>query len=213
MFSPYCLALILGSYGWGSLSFAILVTRLWSGQDIRTLGNRNAGAANVARSVGLLPAVLVGGLDASKGALPIWIAREYGLGETCAIASAIAAVLGHCFPLFFRFRGGKGLAAALGALLALTPLETLLVLPVLGVIYLVITGSSVTGSLIALALLTGLQIWRGYPGVIVIAPTLFLLTMGICSLPDAVRTWRSSADKRHVIAFWLYPRRRRSTSS
>ncbi len=112
----FCPLLILGSYLLGSVSSAILVTRLWTGKDIRSLGNRNAGAANVARWVRLLPAALVSVVDFSKGALPVYVAQRLGLGDACALSGAVAAVVGHSYPLYFRFRGGKGLAASLGVL-------------------------------------------------------------------------------------------------
>lgn len=75
----YCPLLVIGGYLFGSVSSAILVTWLWVRKDIRTLGNRNAGAANVARSVGLLPAACVAIVDFSKGALPVLATRWLGL--------------------------------------------------------------------------------------------------------------------------------------
>lgn len=202
----YCPLLVIGSYLLGSVSSAILVTRLWTRQDIRSLGNRNAGAANVGRSVGLLPAALVVILDFAKGAVPVLVAHGLYLNETCALAGAIVAVIGHSFPLYFRFRGGKGLAASLGALLVLTPFETLLVLPVLGLVYLVITGSAVTGAIVALGLLIGLNYWRSYPLVIVLAPLAFLVTMAFCTIPQILHDWRQRANKADLFLYWFSPR-------
>lgn len=204
-FWPHLL-LILGSYLFGSISSAILITRLWTGQDIRTLGNRNAGAANVARSVGIWPAVCVGLVDFSKGALPVFIARWLELGEIWSLAGAVAAVIGHSYPIYFRFRGGKGLATSLGALLALTPLETLLVLPVLGVVYLVITGSAVTGALVGLLLLMGLNYWRGYSPVVVLAPLILLVTMGFCTIPQILHDWARRPNAGKLFLHWLSPK-------
>ncbi len=201
-----CPLLILGSYLLGSVSSAILVTRLWTGKDIRTLGNRNAGGANVARSVGLLPAALVSLADFSKGALPVYAAHRLGLGDACALGGAVAAVIGHSYPLYFRFRGGKGLAASLGALLVFTPFETLLVLPVLGLVYLVITGSAVTGALVSLSLLIGLNLWRGRPLIVVLAPLVLLVVMGLCTIPQMLLDWRERADKKRLLAYWLSPK-------
>jgi glycerol-3-phosphate acyltransferase PlsY len=185
--SILCIILISASYLIGSISSAILVTRIWTGKDIRNLGNGNAGAANVGRSVGILPASLVVIFDFSKGALPVLAGGSMGLSEGCALAGAVAAVLGHSYPIYFHFRGGKGLAAALGALLALTPWETFLVLPVLGYVYLVLTGSAVSGALAALLFLVGLDIWRGHPLVIILSPLVLLLAVGIGSLPEIIR--------------------------
>ncbi len=201
-----CAILISGGYLLGSISSAILVTRIWTGKDIRTLGNGNAGAANVGRSVGLLPASLVVLFDFSKGALPVLVGQSMGLSEGCTLAGAVAAVLGHSYPIYFHFRGGKGLAAALGALLALTPWETFLVLPVLGFVYLVLTGSAVTGALVSLLLLTGLNIWRDYSLVVILSPVVLLVAVGLGSLPEAIQGWRKQADKERLISDWLNPK-------
>lgn len=202
----YCTLLAIGGYLLGSASSAILITRLWTGKDIRALGNRNAGGANVARSVGLAPAAIVVLFDISKGALPIMIAHLLGLTEACGISGAVAAVLGHSYPLYFRFRGGQGLTVSLGALLALTPFETLLILPVLGMLYLVVTGSAVISAATALIFLVGLNLWRGYPLIIVLSPLIFLGTMGLCTLPHAISEWRQHPDNRSVVIQWLSPK-------
>jgi acyl-phosphate glycerol 3-phosphate acyltransferase len=208
-----CFLLVTGSYLLGSASSAILVTWLWLGKDIRTLGNRNAGAANVARSVGLLPAAVVTIADFSKGALPVLIGHWLGLSDTCTLVGSVAAVIGHSYPLYFRFRGGKGLAASLGAMLIFTPFETLLVLPVLGLVYLVITGSAVTGGLVAFGLLIVLNIWRGYPLVIILAPLVLLVTLGLCTIPQIIHDWRLRADKGELLLYWLSPKERSAQTS
>lgn len=201
-----CSLLVIASYLLGSISSAILVTRIWCGKDIRTLGNNNAGAANVARTVGLLPAAIVVVFDFSKGAIPVFAARLLGLSDACALGGAIAAVIGHSYPIYFRLRGGKGMAASLGALLAFTPFETLLVLPVLGLVYLVITGSAVTGAIVSLSLLIGLNLWRGYPLVVALAPLALLVTMGLCIIPQAISDWRQRADKKRLLTHWFTPK-------
>lgn len=202
----HCFILLTGSYLLGSISPAILVTWLWVRKDIRTLGNRNAGAANVARNVGILPAAIVVVADFAKGAIPVLVARWFGLTDLCALLGAALAVIGHSFPVFFRFRGGKGLAATLGALLVLTPLETFLVLPILGLVYLVITGSAVTGAIVALGLLIGLNYWRGYPLILALAPLALLVTMALCAIPQILSDWRQREDKAKLFLYWLSPR-------
>jgi acyl-phosphate glycerol 3-phosphate acyltransferase len=197
---------VAGAYLFGSISSAILITRLWTGKDIRTLGNRNAGAANVARSVGIWPAVCVGLVDFSKGALPVLVARALGLGKTWALVGAAVAVIGHSYPVYFRFRGGKGLATSLGALLALTPLETLLILPVLGVVYLILTGSAVSGALVGLLLLVGLNWWRGYSPVVVLSPLILLLVMGLCTIPQVLYDWARRPNAGKLLCYWLSPK-------
>ncbi|MGB9592236.1 MAG: glycerol-3-phosphate acyltransferase, partial [Candidatus Kryptoniota bacterium] len=203
---PVCPLLIGVSYLVGSISSAILVTKLWIGKDIRTLGNGNAGTANVARSVGILPAAIVLFVDFSKGAFPVLTAHQLKLHDACGLAGAIAAVIGHSYPIYFRFRGGKGLAASLGALITLSPLETLLVLPVLGLVYLVITGSAVTGAIISFLLLIGLNMWKRQPLIIIFAPLMLLLTMGLCTIPQIIQDWHTRADRKRLFEYWLSPK-------
>lgn len=201
-----CVGLVVGSYLAGSLSSAILVTRLWSGKDLHALGNHQISVVNVTRSVGLFPAVMVGAMDLLKGALPVLGAQFLGLGYACALSGAISAVVGHSYPLYFHFRGGKGLAVSIGALLIFTPTETLLVLPVMGLVYMAITGSLVSGTLVSFALLVGLNVWRGYPWIVSLAPLALLLTMGICSIPQTLLEWKARSDKKRLIAQWLSPK-------
>jgi acyl-phosphate glycerol 3-phosphate acyltransferase len=200
-----CVVVIFGSYLLGSVSSAILITRVWTGKDIRLMGNKNAGTMNVVRSVGIFPATLVIVFDFLKGAIPILASQTLGLGETCALAGAASAIVGHSYPVYFHFRGGKGLAASIGALLVLTPVETLLMLPILGVVFLLITGSAVTGALVAFSFLIALNIWRGYSLAIILSPLVFLVVMGLCSIPDVLQGWHKNADKKKLIAYWLNP--------
>ncbi|HOD73592.1 MAG TPA: glycerol-3-phosphate acyltransferase [Candidatus Bipolaricaulis anaerobius] len=113
-------AVVLG-YLLGSLPGALIVGKL-RGVNPRTVGTGNPGAANVYRKLGRGWGILVGCWDAVKGILPVWIARALGIGPWWAAAAAAAAVAGHNWPLFFHFRGGKGVATTLGAALALDPL-------------------------------------------------------------------------------------------
>lgn len=117
------MAAIGGSYLLGSLSFAVLVSRLFGLADPRSYGSRNPGATNVLRSGSKLAAGLTLLGDAAKGAVAVWLVRgfgpSFGLGETAFAAAALAAFAGHLYPLFFGFKGGKGVATFLGALLAL----------------------------------------------------------------------------------------------
>ncbi|XVJ70828.1 MAG: glycerol-3-phosphate 1-O-acyltransferase PlsY [Rhizobacter sp.] len=110
----------------GSLSFAVIVSRLMGLGDPRSYGSGNPGATNVLRSGNKLAAILTLALDALKGYLPVlavvlWGA-PYGLGEGTAAAVGLAAFLGHLWPVFFRFQGGKGVATAAGVMFGLNPL-------------------------------------------------------------------------------------------
>lgn len=190
---------LLLAYLLGAFPFAYLFTRWITGQDIRTLGNRNAGAANVFRVVSRPAGALVSLLDIGKGVAGVGLMRAAGLGGWWPLAGGVAAVLGHCFPVYLGFRGGRGLAASLGTLLALMPLETAIILPLLGLIYIVLTGSSVTGAIISFICLVGLAWWRGQPLPHVLAPLALLLTMGVRVIPVGLRAWRRVTDKRRLL--------------
>jgi len=113
--------LLAVAYLLGSLPFAVLVTRALQRPDPRTYGSGNPGATNVLRGAGRAAAALTLLGDAGKGALAVWVGRIAGGGETLALACGAAAFLGHLFPVFLRFRGGKGVATFLGVLLAFEP--------------------------------------------------------------------------------------------
>ena len=116
---------LLGGYLVGSLSFAVIVSRVMGLADPRSYGSGNPGATNVLRSGSKAAAVLTLALDALKGYLPVLLVLLYGprfgLGEGTAAFTGLAAFLGHLWPLYFRFQGGKGVATAAGALMAINP--------------------------------------------------------------------------------------------
>lgn len=121
-FSPLLVwaAAVLAAYLIGSLSFAVIVSRLMGLNDPRSYGSKNPGATNVLRSGNKLAAVATLLLDAVKGWLPMalvqWQGAAYGLGDGALAAVGLAAFLGHLFPVFFSFKGGKGVATAAGVL-------------------------------------------------------------------------------------------------
>ncbi len=117
--------LVLLAYLIGSLSFALLLVRWRTGRDIRTEGSGNAGATNVLRSHGKALGITVAVLDIAKGAFPVWLVRQVTADPRYAAAAGLAAILGHVFPLYSGFRGGKGVATAIGAFLVLAPLAAL----------------------------------------------------------------------------------------
>lgn len=123
------LLLLLGGYLLGAVPFGLLIG--WArGVDVRRLGSGNIGATNVLRVVGKAEAAGTLLLDGVKGAAPVLLARALTLGDGWAAAAGLAAFLGHCFPVFLRFRGGKGVATALGAVLAALPVVGLTALAV-----------------------------------------------------------------------------------
>ena len=117
------LAAVVAAYLIGSLSFAVIVSRMMGLQDPRTYGSQNPGATNVLRSGSKAAAVLTLLLDAVKGWLPVfWVQRLPGMDLDAVVAAcALAAFAGHVWPVFFRFKGGKGVATAAGVLFGLEP--------------------------------------------------------------------------------------------
>ena len=113
-----CAALIL-AYLLGSVSAAIIVCRLMGLPDPRTDGSGNPGTTNVLRIGGKPAALLTLAGDMLKGVIPVLVAREYGMSDVLLSAVGVAAFLGHLYPVFFRFEGGKGVATALGVMLTL----------------------------------------------------------------------------------------------
>ena len=119
----------LGGYLVGSLSFAVIVSRAMGLADPRSYGSGNPGATNVLRSGSKAAAILTLALDALKGGVPVlgarWLAARFGIGgdalEWSAALAGLGAFLGHLWPLYFRFKGGKGVATAAGVLLAINP--------------------------------------------------------------------------------------------
>ena len=112
-------AYALGGYLAGSIPFAVLVSRALQLPDPRTYGSKNIGATNVLRSGNRIAALLTLIGDAAKGWAAVLVARALGASEEILAIVAIAALLGHAFPVWLRFRGGKGVATAAGVLIAL----------------------------------------------------------------------------------------------
>ena len=111
--------LVVGGYLFGSISTAIIVCKLMGLPDPRTVGSRNPGATNVARHGGKKAAALTLAGDMLKGLVPVLIARALHADPTILAATALAAFLGHLYPVFFGFQGGKGVATALGVIYGL----------------------------------------------------------------------------------------------
>jgi acyl phosphate:glycerol-3-phosphate acyltransferase len=120
--SSTLLIIPVASYLLGSIPFGVLFTRLFGGGDVRRVGSGNIGATNVARAAGPVAAILTLLCDFAKGAVPVWLAgRISNENATWMMIAALAALLGHCFPIWLGFRGGKGVATAAGAFLMLCP--------------------------------------------------------------------------------------------
>ncbi|MDH4068451.1 MAG: glycerol-3-phosphate acyltransferase, partial [Dehalococcoidia bacterium] len=118
------LGVIIG-YLLGSIPTAYIVSRVRTGIDIRTIGSGNMGGANVMREIGTREGVFVGLFDIAKGAGAILIAQGLNVSELWIFGAGFAAVVGHSFPVFAGFRGGRGSATIIGIFLVLAPMATL----------------------------------------------------------------------------------------
>ncbi len=118
--------LLLAGYLLGSIPFGLILSRVLGGKDVRQHGSGNIGATNVSRVVGPLAGVLTLLLDAAKGASAVWLAaRVTDHSARAMMLTGLAALVGHCYPVWLRFEGGKGVATALGIFTALCPLAAL----------------------------------------------------------------------------------------
>ncbi len=153
-FQPAITLALLLTYLIGSLPFGYILAKYLLGKDVRASGSGNIGATNVARVVGKKLGALTLFLDLSKGLLPVLTTKALGLDGPWLGAIALAAVLGHCFPVYLRFHGGKGVATGLGVFIALNPIAA----AVGGLAYLATFLLSHVSALGSFALLAGVVI-------------------------------------------------------
>jgi glycerol-3-phosphate acyltransferase PlsY len=160
-------AVIIAAYLIGSIPFALILARRW-GADLRVVGSGNLGAANVMRASGVTAGLLVAILDMSKGAASVWMAARIGEGTPLPAAAGLAAIIGHIYPIWLRFRGGKGVATACGVFSILTPLA---VPPALALFAIVVwlTKYISLGSVVASLALPPLAYAFGSPAAAVVA--------------------------------------------
>jgi glycerol-3-phosphate acyltransferase PlsY len=157
------LAILAGCYLLGSIPFGFVICRLQGGADIRQTGSGNIGATNVVRAAGWAAGLLTLALDIAKGYVAVWVASRLTAGEPLWVAAAaLAVLLGHAFPVFLRFRGGKAVASFVGAYFYLAPVA---LLASLGVFAVVVAWSRYVslGSLVAVCCFPLLLLWQGQP--------------------------------------------------
>ncbi len=131
--------LVLIAYLLGGIPFGLIIVRLMTGADVRQSGSGNIGATNVLRSTGPVPGILTLILDAAKGWFAVALMNHFARGETlCLSMAALAALLGHAFSPYLKFKGGKAVATFLGAFGYLTPLPVLVIV----LIFLMVTIST-----------------------------------------------------------------------
>lgn len=178
----------VAAYLVGSIPFAVLVSRAMGLPDPRSFGSGNPGATNVLRSGSKAAAILTLAGDALKGWLPVWVAVRLGMDETVVAVVALSAFLGHVFSVWLRFKGGKGVATAAGAILALDWRVGAAAL-MTWVAVVVATRYSSLGSLVA-AIVAPAAVygWRG-------AGPLFAATCAMC----AVLVWRHEGNIRKLL--------------
>lgn len=185
------------AYLLGALPCSYLVAR-WAGCDLRTLGDGNIGAHNVMRHVGRGWGWLALGLDVAKGALAVPIALYAAGPGWLPVIAGWLAVLGHNYPLWLRWRGGKGLATSLGVALALLPGLVWLIAGGAALLLMLTRNLAFSGVALGLALALIAWLW-GYPASYAVAPLGLLLLMAWKQIPDLVRMWRSAPNKRDLI--------------
>jgi glycerol-3-phosphate acyltransferase PlsY len=131
--------IVIASYLLGSIPFGLILAKIFGGTDVRKAGSGNIGATNVARVAGPAPGILTLIFDTAKGYAAVWLAgRATDHSATWMVVAAFAVLAGHCFPVWLKFKGGKGVATALGVFLALCPLAALAAL----LLFIIVVASS-----------------------------------------------------------------------
>ena len=181
------------SYLLGSVPTGYLLARS-KGIDIRDVGSGNIGATNVARALGKKAAIATFAGDALKGVIPILLAGWLGFGIKVASILGLLAFLGHCFSVFLKFRGGKGVATGFGACLALAPVPALIAIALWGAIFLSTRLSSLAA--LAAALVLPWLVW-----LISESPVLYCFTLPVIVIlifnhrENIQRLWKGKESK------------------
>lgn len=186
------IALVVASYLIGSLSAAILVCRLLGLPDPRSEGSKNPGATNVLRLGGKKAALLTLGGDMLKGLMPVAIAVQLGVDEITLSLTLLAAFMGHLYPIFFGFKGGKGVATALGALIGLhwsIGLATVTTWVLMAALFRYSSLSALTAILLA-----PLYVWHLFP-----EPNSEILTATMATV-TALLYWRHRSNIQNLIS-------------
>lgn len=152
---------LVAAYLLGSISFGLLAGKLLKGIDIRQFGSGNAGTTNILRTLGTGPAILVLLLDAGKGFTAVLLAQALTGNPPVMMLAGVTAVLGHNWPLFHRFKGGRGIATSIGILLGLAPL-VILIATAIGVLIIAITRYVSLGSIVGASLIPIFMIIFGH---------------------------------------------------
>lgn len=184
----FALLAMVAAYLLGSFSSAIFVCRLLKLPDPRTQGSHNPGATNVLRLGGKFAAALTLLGDIAKGWIPVFVAKQFTDNPWILSAVLLAAVAGHLFPVFFQFKGGKGVATALGALFALSPLLGLLYL----ITWIIVFSLSRYSSLAGMTAMISMPIWTG-----ILLDRRYVFGIGLLALAVL---WRHRENIRRLLA-------------
>jgi len=195
------LALAIG-YLIGALPFGIVMTKLVLGIDIRKVGSGNTGTSNVTRALGIGYGFINAVLDISKGIVPVLIARSMGLSLAWQCGVSLAAVIGHNWPIYTMFKGGKGIATSFGALVVLEP-RFLLIVPIFAIIVLSTRIKSLASMTSAFLLIPLSLILKAPWGIVIL--TIVICCMAIYRHKDNVK--RLMAGKENKISYKLKPDR------
>ena len=186
-------ALIVLAYLLGSVPTGYVLGKL-AGIDVRSAGSGNIGAANVARVVGNRQGALTLVADAMKGFLPVLIAIQLELEPVALAFTAIAAFLGHLYPLFLKFHGGKGVATALGTLLAIAPVATLVLLALFALV--AFSSRIVSLSAMVAAVAAPLVLWLLYQPPAIIGMGFFFAAVIVLRHRGNIKRLRAGTEPR-----------------
>jgi glycerol-3-phosphate acyltransferase PlsY len=181
------------SYLLGSIPSGYIVGAL-AGVDIRKAGSGNIGATNVARVIGKKRGLLTLIADIGKGFIPVFVASQIGFSHTTVAFVAILAFLGHLYPVFLKFQGGKGVATALGALLALAPMATVILMVIFALV--AVSSRLVSLSSIVAALAAPITLWSLSYSPPIIAMGVFFAVMIIVRHRDNIRRLVAGTEPR-----------------
>jgi acyl phosphate:glycerol-3-phosphate acyltransferase len=189
--------LIVASYLIGTLPFAYMAGRFYKGIDVREIGDRNAGASNISRHVGSTAGMIVLGSDISKGVLVILLAQAFATQST-ALWCGLAAVAGHNWPVFLKFRGGRGMAITIGIMLALVTIPMAIV-SIAGLLSLLKKRSLIFTGIIMWVMLPLLEWLFRVPGMLIAYSLALPCLSGIVHL---VTTRHLSSDQKKEALCW-----------
>ncbi len=191
--TQYVICALFG-YLLGGFSTAITLSVFFENEDIRTVGSGNAGATNMLRNYGWKAGLLTFGCDVLKGFVATWVGL-WAFGETAAVICGVCAVIGHIFPIYYGFKGGKGISASVGMMLMLAPVPMLVVVVLMGILVYatkIVSIGSIVGNILML-----IAIWafKSNDLVLCIGATIVVLLNLYSHRENIVRLFKRSENK------------------